>query len=178
MLEGKSMGSYPKQESFGHRRGALQLRGRCQPCLAQAASPVRRQHCTKALPAPSLNHSSTGLSHLVCASDHPVRMISTSLNPPGLSAPLLPARSLLPALLRIHEKQTFKGLKMPLTVMKVLAAARDSTTPLCPPARGGCGKDHWCHWTWPGEHHTAPEKQEPVFTGGERSAFLMAVESS
>lgn len=149
-----------------------------QPCLAQAASPLRRQHCAKALPAPSLNHSSARLNHLVCAFDHPVQMISTRLNPPGLPAPLLPAHSLLPALLGIHEKQTFKALKMSPAVMKVPAAARAPATPPCLSARGGCGKDHQCCWTWPGEHHTAPEKQEPVFAGGETSAFLMALESS
>lgn len=120
--------------------GALQPSGRCQPCLAQAASPRCRQHCTKALPAPSLNHSSAGLNHLVCAFDHPVQMISTPLNPPGLLAPLLPACSLLPALLGILQKQTLKGLKMPLAMMKAPVAARIPAPPPCPPAWGDVGR--------------------------------------
>lgn len=66
---------------------------------------------------------------------------------------------------------------MPLAVIEVPAAASAHTPPPCPPDRGGRGmaRRSTLHTE---AHCTAPEKQELVFAGGERSALLMALESS
>lgn len=52
-----------------------------------------------------------------------------SAQPPRLPAPLLPALSLLPALLGIGQEQPLQGLELPLAMMEVLAAAHARLQP-------------------------------------------------
>lgn len=125
---------------------AQERSGRCQPCPAQAVSLLRSGPHTRALPAPSLNHSSASFNHLVCAFDHPVEMISAPLKPPPPRAAgaASASKSPLPALLGIHQKRTFQGAETALPVTEALAAARAPATPPRLPVRGGCGTDHRC----------------------------------
>lgn len=52
-------------------------------CLSTGEQGSSLAGCNKALSAPSLNHSSAGSEHSICASDHPVQMIShRSAQPP------------------------------------------------------------------------------------------------
>lgn len=63
-------------------RGGAATRGRrCLGTRLEQGSSLAG--CNKALPAPSLNHSSAGSEHSVCAFDHPVQMISHRSTPPG-----------------------------------------------------------------------------------------------
>lgn len=111
MLGGKRRNSHPRQEVLGHRRAGLQ--------------PGRLQQSTCST---FIKSQQAGSEHSAAASDHPVQMISPRSAPPGCGAAPA-ALSLLPALLGTGQEQPCQGLKLPLAMMEVLAAAHSRLQP-------------------------------------------------